>query len=32
MVTRLSDRFYTRVTRYGAGGFLKAKLERRGSS
>jgi propionate CoA-transferase len=32
MVTRLSDRFYTRVTRYGAGGFLKAKLEGRGSS
>jgi propionate CoA-transferase len=32
MVTRLSERFYTRVTRYGAGGFLKAKLEGRGSS
>jgi propionate CoA-transferase len=32
MVTRLSERFYTRVTRYGAGGFLKAKLEGRGSA
>ena len=32
MVTRLTDRFYTRVTRYGAGGFLKARLEGRGSS
>jgi propionate CoA-transferase len=29
MVTRLSERFYTRVTRYGAVGFLKAKLEGR---
>jgi propionate CoA-transferase len=29
MVQRLSDRFYSRVTRYGAGGFLKAKLEDR---
>ena len=27
MVTRLSERFYSRVTRYGTGGFLKAKLE-----
>jgi propionate CoA-transferase len=27
MVRRLSDRFYTRVTRYGTGGFLKARLE-----
>jgi propionate CoA-transferase len=30
MVTRLSERFYSRVTRYGAGGFLKARLEGRG--
>jgi propionate CoA-transferase len=29
MVTRLTDRYYTRVTRYGTGGFLKAKLEGR---
>jgi propionate CoA-transferase len=29
MVTRLSDRFYSRVTRYGTHGFLKAKLEGR---
>jgi propionate CoA-transferase len=29
MVTRLTERFYTRVTRYGTGGFLKAKLEGR---
>ncbi|MGZ5193987.1 MAG: acyl CoA:acetate/3-ketoacid CoA transferase [Ramlibacter sp.] len=29
MVTRLSERFYSRVTRYGTGGFLKAKLEGR---
>jgi propionate CoA-transferase len=29
MVTRLTDRFYSRVTRYGTGGFLKAKLEGR---
>ena len=27
MVKRLSDRFYSRVTRYGTGGFLKARLE-----
>ena len=27
MVKRLSDRYYSRVTRYGAAGFLKAKLE-----
>ena len=27
MVARLKDRFYSRVTRYGTGGFLKAKLE-----
>jgi propionate CoA-transferase len=27
MVKRLTDRFYSRVTRYGTGGFLKAKLE-----
>ena len=27
MVKRLSERFYSRVTRYGTGGFLKAKLE-----
>jgi propionate CoA-transferase len=32
MVTRLTDRFYSRVTRYGTGGFLKAKLEGRISS
>ncbi|HKB55780.1 MAG TPA: malonate decarboxylase subunit alpha, partial [Ramlibacter sp.] len=29
MVTRLTDRFYSRVTRYGTGGFLKARLEGR---
>jgi propionate CoA-transferase len=29
MVTRLTARFYNRVTRYGTGGFLKAKLEGR---
>jgi propionate CoA-transferase len=29
MVMRLTQRFYTRVTRYGTGGFLKAKLEGR---
>jgi propionate CoA-transferase len=27
MVRRLTDRFYQRVTRYGTGGFLKARLE-----
>lgn len=27
MVQRLSTRYYSRVTRYGTGGFLKAKLE-----
>jgi propionate CoA-transferase len=26
LVQRLKQRFYTRVTRYGTGGFLKAKL------
>ena len=30
MVQRLSERFYSRVTRYGTGGFLKAKLAARG--
>ncbi len=29
MVTRLTERFYARVTRYGTGGFLKARLEGR---
>ncbi|MFM9880913.1 MAG: acyl CoA:acetate/3-ketoacid CoA transferase [Burkholderiaceae bacterium] len=29
MVTRLTQRYYSRVTRYGTGGFLKAKLEGR---
>jgi len=29
-VTRLADRYYSRVTRYGTGGFLKARLEARG--
>jgi propionate CoA-transferase len=29
MVTRLTDRFYSRVTRYGTHGFLKARLEGR---
>ncbi len=32
MVKRLTDRFYSRVTRYGTGGFLKAKLEGRVAS
>ncbi len=32
MVARLTDRFYSRVTRYGTGGFLKAKLEGRVAS
>ncbi|MDF2466510.1 MAG: propionate CoA-transferase [Ramlibacter sp.] len=32
MVQRLTDRFYSRVTRYGTGGFLKAKLEGRVAS
>ena len=27
MVQRLTDRFYSRVTRYGTGGFLKARLD-----
>jgi propionate CoA-transferase len=27
MARRLSERFYSRVTRYGTGGFLKARLE-----
>jgi propionate CoA-transferase len=27
MVDRLTERFYNRVTRYGTGGFLKARLE-----
>jgi propionate CoA-transferase len=27
MVKRLTDQFYSRVTRYGTGGFLKARLE-----
>jgi propionate CoA-transferase len=29
MVKRLKERFYSRVTRYGTGGFLKSRLERR---
>ena len=29
MVARVTERFYNRVTRYGTGGFLKAKLEGR---
>ncbi|HWI82903.1 acyl CoA:acetate/3-ketoacid CoA transferase [Ramlibacter sp.] len=29
MVARLTERFYSRVTRYGTGGFLKARLEGR---
>ncbi|HWP10818.1 MAG TPA: acyl CoA:acetate/3-ketoacid CoA transferase [Ramlibacter sp.] len=29
MVTRLTERFYSRVTRYGTHGFLKARLEGR---
>jgi propionate CoA-transferase len=32
MVTRLTEHFYSRVTRYGTGGFLKAKLEGRVAS
>jgi propionate CoA-transferase len=32
MVTRLTDRFYSRVTRYGTGGFLKARLDGRAAS
>jgi len=32
MVTRLTERFYSRVTRYGTGGFLKARLEGRAAS
>ena len=31
MVTQLRQRFYSRVTRYGSGGFLKARLELRNS-
>jgi propionate CoA-transferase len=30
MVDRLTERFYRRVTRYAASGFLKARLEHRG--
>ena len=30
MVDRLSERYYRRVTRYAASGFLKARLEHRG--
>ena len=29
MVQRLAERYYARVTRYAASGFLKARLERR---
>ena len=29
MVQRLTERFYSRVTRDGTGGFLKARLEKR---
>ena len=29
MVDRLTRRYYGRVTRYGASGFLKARLERK---
>jgi hypothetical protein len=29
MVQRLTQRFYSRVTRYGMGEFLKARLEKR---
>jgi propionate CoA-transferase len=29
MVKRLTQRFYSRVTRYGTGGFLKSRLDRR---
>ncbi len=32
MVARLTQRFYSRVSRYGTGGFLKAKLEGRGAT
>ncbi|OGB81463.1 MAG: hypothetical protein A2535_02930 [Burkholderiales bacterium RIFOXYD2_FULL_59_8] len=32
MVQQLKRRFYSRVTRYGTGGFLKARLEARGPS
>jgi len=32
MVDRLSERFYGRVTRYAASGFLKARLEHRSRS
>jgi len=32
MVTRLTQRFYSRVTRYGTGGFLKARLDGRPAS
>jgi propionate CoA-transferase len=32
MVSRLTERFYSRVTRYGTGGFLKARLEGRAAS
>jgi propionate CoA-transferase len=31
MVERLTERFYGRVTRYAASGFLKARLEHRGA-
>jgi len=31
MVDRVSERFYRRVTRYAASGFLKARLEHRSS-
>jgi propionate CoA-transferase len=31
MVDRLTRRYYSRVTRYGTGGFLKARLEGKGS-
>ena len=30
MVRRIAEQYYSRVTRYGTGGFLKAKLETRG--
>ena len=30
MVSRLTARFYSRVTRYAASGFLKARLENQG--
>jgi propionate CoA-transferase len=29
MVKRLTQRFYSRVTRYGTGGFLKSRLDQR---